>query len=1080
MPVPTSNLALAFAVDGPRGTDFFNSIDPPGKMDTLHATLLDGSIKTPAMGDITQSFGHRVSRSTQQDLKVPDVYLLGQKRIDYGTKGFDRLNDPQVVGTARLQSLQDNPVGAVLLVSTGGGAVPYITVVANPTITPVDLNSPDGAAGAPLWEEAFESTVMQPYVAAVDTPTHGVLSSGGWKTRADPSTTRDGLLQLSHPVMMTPGSHFGTRSPTGDTFLTLLWPELIDPPVGLFWPATTTFDEFVTSIDKAKPYAAFVELCRQRREILQNWFDYVQLDWQAVEIGMLDAFPLLNCLPTPSNPSGTDIASLVALHPFQFQVDRYLWALHCDRILRSTHLGTAMDRQAFQQFLRHGHLCYPAGLCHSKAPPTHQAFFGYLLTPEIAWPANDLTSLFRLLDTDCEVPEDILNFGQMEIVIMPNRHFTPVRMKQTTVSDVTDWSAYAALLQQRETSSITGVAMTQPALLPAAGPALGGPSITPSPPPGAPSLRKRLPPLVQAPISRINHPIYDVDTGVVEPPRPTSVHPPQPCGVPLPASMFHAPPLVQPSAPPSALYSPPAPGLEAPSPLGLSWDTAPRRTLFGSTLGGLPPVLHVATMMDASLLPADNRLRSPAAFLDLCFLLGHELKMPGDTFIHSDGQTLVAAKDVILLRQPCQEARSILQAMSSSKDTCDPLHSFLRGRLLERSMANATQIKGNLSFCTQAFVARAFTMSRWDVSVTTPPAVGESQFSPLCFNLAVNPAHSATRIPTGGYSRPEAGVFGETMYLFYSCLDLKYGNTGVTDHCFRQSLFGSFLHYLSQVPFMRQVEDVWQRYPEHCSLIWILQIFELFQIFNELISLRRLSSTGGIEDVRVLSTNQSFVVGSSQVRGDFMNTRGILTVNLDRLRTQVQTVWIQHAARPLEHFWTTPYSRDFFVGFSTPLLAHSHPGQGLRLPEHDLTAREHKRSRAPAVFKSTSPPLVFTTALTHGETPFGKLRGVRQQTWPSMSDPQGKQRHLCISSLFAPPFNQCNHPEMCGLRYPKRRQAARPPLSRLHLDLADPWWSSSVFPEANWDPLVHFIKQNSDTIQPSPALKQLTPKANWK
>jgi hypothetical protein len=62
----------------------------------------------------------------------------------------------------------------------------------------------------------------------------------------------------------------------------------------------------------------------------------------------------------------------------------------------------------------------------------------------------------------------------------------------------------------------------------------------------------------------------------------------------------------------------------------------------------------------------------------------------------------------------------------------------------------------------------------------------------------------------------------------------------------------------------------------------MLQIFELFQIFNELISLRLLSSTGGIEEVLVLSTNQTYVVGSSMVRGDFMSTRGILTVNLDR------------------------------------------------------------------------------------------------------------------------------------------------------------------------------------------------------
>jgi hypothetical protein len=1078
MPAPTSHLATAFAVDGPRGTDFFNSIDPPGKVDTLHATLLDGSTKTPAMGDISQSFGHRVSRAIQQDLKVPDVFLSGQKRIDYGTSGFDKLNDPQVVGTARMQALQDYPIGAVLLVSSGGTGDPYITLVANPSITPVDLNSQDGTDGAPLWETAFESHVVKPFVAAANTPTHGVLSSGSWKTRAAPCTTREGLIKLSHPVMLTPGSHFGKRSPTGVTFLVLLWPELIDPPVGLFWPVSTTFDAFLTSLDKVKPYAAFVELCKQRKDIVQEWFRQVHLDWKALEIGMFDASPLLKSLPTTSNPAGTDVANLDALHPFQLQLDRYLWALHCDRLLRSTHLGKAIDRQAFQAFLKHGHLCYPAGLCHSKAPPTHQAFFGYLLKPEMEWPDTDLTLFFRQLDKDGEVPNEILSFAPMEIVIMPTRQFTPVRMTKTAVSD---WSAYAALLHQRDKAATPGathgtVTVPQPLSLPAAGPTLGGPSVTPSPTVVVPSLRQRLPPIVPPTMATVSHSVYDVDNGVVESAPSTDAHRSRLLGLPPPASMFQAPPLAPLSGPPPALYSPPAPGLDARSPHGLAWETAPRRTLFGSALGGMNPVIQLATMMEASLIPANIRSRSPAVFLDLCFLLGHEMKMPGETLVHQDGNTLVEATAVILLRQPCQEARQILQVMSTSKETCDPLHSFLRGRLLEQTMAASTPTAGNLSFCTQGFVSRAFTVSRWDVSVNAPPAISDSsQFSPLCFNLAVNPAYSTTRIPAGGYSRPEAGVLGETMYLFYSCLDLKYDHTGVTDHCFRQSLFGSFLHYLSQIPFMRQVEEVWQRHPEHCSLIWMLQIVELFQIFNELISLRRLSSTGGIEEVRVLSTNRTYVVGSSQVRGDFMNTKGILTVNLNRLRTQVQTVWIQHAARPLDHFWTTPYRRDFFSGYTAPILDHVDPGQG-----QDQTTRDPKRGRPKTAFTAAQPPMVFPV-LTRGDNPYGTLRDARQQTWPKMSDPQGKQRHMCFSSLFAPPFNQCKHPEMCGLGFQRRRMASKPAaLSRIHIDLADPQWSSQAYPESNWDPLIQFINHNSDLLQPSPALKKLTPKAKWK
>jgi hypothetical protein len=422
MPVPTSNLALAFAVDGPRGTDFFESIKPPGKVDTLHALLLDGSAKTPAMGDITQSFGHRVSRSTQLELTVPDVNLSGQKRIDYGTTGFDTLNDHQVLGTARLQSLQDHPVGAVLLVSSGGGDTPYITVVANPSITPVNMNNPDGAGGAPLWEEAFESNVMQRYVAAFSTPTHGVLSSGSWKTRAAPGKTRLELITSSHPVMLTPGSQFGKRSATGSTFMVLLWPELIDPPVGLFWPVSTTFDEFLQSLTKVTPYAAFVELCKQRKDVVQQWFSQVNLDWKTLEVGMYDASPLLHSLPTTSNPSGTDIVNMDALPPFQFQLDRFLWALHCDCILRSPANSSAMDRQAFQLFLQQGHLCYPVGLWHSNAPPTHQAFFGYLLTPELKWPVLDLTANFRELEDDGGYPRRSLVLTRWKLLSCPIAH----------------------------------------------------------------------------------------------------------------------------------------------------------------------------------------------------------------------------------------------------------------------------------------------------------------------------------------------------------------------------------------------------------------------------------------------------------------------------------------------------------------------------------------------------------------------------------------------------------------------------------------------------------------------------------
>jgi hypothetical protein len=162
MPAPTPKLALSFAVASPRGTDFFDSIKPPEKKSTLHATLVDGSNKIPAMGDISQSFGHRVSKPTHLALWGTDDILSAPKRMEYGIRGFDELNDPKVVGLARLQLLQDFPVGAILLVSSGEGTVLYITVLANPTITSVDHTSYENSGGAPLWEDTFESIVTHP------------------------------------------------------------------------------------------------------------------------------------------------------------------------------------------------------------------------------------------------------------------------------------------------------------------------------------------------------------------------------------------------------------------------------------------------------------------------------------------------------------------------------------------------------------------------------------------------------------------------------------------------------------------------------------------------------------------------------------------------------------------------------------------------------------------------------------------------------------------------------------------------------------------------------------------------------
>jgi hypothetical protein len=673
---------------------------------------------------------------------------------------------------------------------------------------------------------------------------------------------------------------------------------------------------------------------------------------------------------------------------------------------------------------------------------------------------------------------------------MPGRSFTPVRMLPASppVQTTTDWSAYLALLPPQVPIAISG---PTPGLPPEQ---VDGQSVTPSPTVVAPTLRQRLLPRIQPQRVVAPQPVYDVDNGGIQAapsPHPTCRRPFPPFSHDNnPASWFPTPAVALPPAPPpvapsSALYSPPpagpAPGSAQGRAAGLPWGSAPRRALFTPPVGVQPPTIPPVTMMEASIVTVDLRDRSPVAFVDLCFLLGHNLPPTGDQFIYSESHTAVGEKDVILLRQPCPEARHILQTMSSSKSPCDQMHSLLQGRLLDRSMGAASQGHENLSFCTQAFVEKAFTMSRWAVSVQHPPMIGDSNFSPLCFNLAVHDSYPQHRIPAGSYSRSEAGVVGEIIFLFYSCLDLKYHQTGVSDNSFRQSLFGSFLHHLSQVPFMRQVNVVWQQYPEKCFLIWMVQIFDLFQMFKDLITFRRMSSTNGMQEIRVLTTGAQFLAGSSHVRGDYMNTRSNLAVSLLRLKEWVQNAWEIEALNPYSTFWTSPYSRSFFVdsptGPTRPPPLNLKPGPSPEAPPHDTK----RGCPAPSPFVAAQPALIFTPPITPGDTPFNMIHVAKLQTWPKMVDPsKGKHRNVCFACLFPPPFNQCSDTVECGTKTRKTLKGhARPGLQRIHLDLADPKWSTASYPPANWLPLIDFIKYNKDMVKPSDKLKQLTPRADW-
>eukprot|EP00980_Cylindrotheca_fusiformis_P027155 scaffold19075_cov92-Cylindrotheca_fusiformis.AAC.3 len=352
------------------------------------------------------------------------------------------LNDPTRLGGARLQLFQDHPVGEALIVSLGSGNTPFITVVANPTITPVDPTNQEDF-GAPYWDEAFEPGILQRVLSpGVTRTTHSCLVSMGWQTREGGLKPKEELLSIAKPVVLTPDTQLGELAPDleptvddpsrgSPVFKVLLWPELCSPPVGLFWPTTTTFQEFCDSLKGNTLYTAFLDCCGPN-SMVAKWFERVNRDYISCVVHLTDAVPLWEALPSPRQPRGQNIRQLDLVNPFRYQFDRFLWAIHCDRIQRSTGICTTRaEKLAFSWYLHHGAKLYPHGLCDSQAPATHQAFFGHLFRPNPSgWPdsARNLLEGFDSQDRETAIPDELHEFGPTSVPTVPDDSFQPARL----------------------------------------------------------------------------------------------------------------------------------------------------------------------------------------------------------------------------------------------------------------------------------------------------------------------------------------------------------------------------------------------------------------------------------------------------------------------------------------------------------------------------------------------------------------------------------------------------------------------------------------------------------------------------
>eukprot|EP00980_Cylindrotheca_fusiformis_P007745 scaffold1645_cov194-Cylindrotheca_fusiformis.AAC.1 len=666
--------------------------------------------------------------------------------------------------------------------------------------------------------------------------------------------------------------------------------------------------------------------------MVAKWFERVNRDYIPFVVRLADAVPLWHALPSPRHPQGQGVRQLDAVIPFRYQFERFLWAIHCDRVQRSIGLCTTRaEKLAFSWYLHHGSKLYPHGLCDSQAPATHQAFFGFLFRPnQPGWPdsSRNLLENFDSLARETELPDELHEFRPVSVPTVQDDSFQPARL------------AFAASPVEEQPPPVpmpvvhTQTAAPSPApgpeavverhqvplVTPAVGTAVARPGATePVPrPPDSPAIFSisttsvQPPPAVPAP--NLGHPHLAQQVLPSQHPHSLQQQAPVPTGAgQLPSVVQHAmapsasqqppmqsgqatAPLQQPAPPvppappavavqqqqqqssppwwaptqgsrvqqggqssyqhphgaapaqqqyptPSGFGGQPAPTgpataqvfspstsslkqFSAPTgPVGLLQSAAPKRNLFGvnsggpTGLGGVWPGSVSAkgpqylSMMDAGISSASLRASSPPIFLALCFLLGHHLELPSTTQAHrlSDG-IMVPLESFILLRQPCLVARPVLRAMESkSKDLCAPMLHYLQGRIRSDPVVGRMGVPVQFEFCTNEFVAQAFTLSGW-ASITHEPSstlysggsvsASHPPFHPLFFQRALGPALPLTKVPATGYSRQAAVVLGSVILFFFQFLDVKVDSTGhIPDTTsFDQSCFGSILSRWAAVP----------------------------------------------------------------------------------------------------------------------------------------------------------------------------------------------------------------------------------------------------------------------------------------
>jgi hypothetical protein len=335
-----------------------------------------------------------------------------------------RLNIKTLDYQERLKQLRTDKIGALLvvtrMVSADGQGVPFLTVIAAPSV--VSFNVTTGDAGV-ILEDIWDASILEDFQPDVNMenlhcPIIGAQEGFSRNPKMDPKVVS--LLQDAQPLFFPEGELTCTTVTDGDATLprTIFLPEVCNFPLGMRWPVTIGLKDFLSSIQAAygKDSAVFIHALSALEPSLNLWFEAVAIEWTSFVILACPFLTLYDegypAIDTGEYPD--TVLDQEGFSPLLDMLSGHIWRLWCERVLTT---DTRLNRQHMHTYLSLGETAITADTYLGMAIPGRFCpNYAYHFKVVNGWPTDTKDKTF------------LGEFQHLPLVSFQARQYDPVQV----------------------------------------------------------------------------------------------------------------------------------------------------------------------------------------------------------------------------------------------------------------------------------------------------------------------------------------------------------------------------------------------------------------------------------------------------------------------------------------------------------------------------------------------------------------------------------------------------------------------------------------------------------------------------